>query len=177
MMWKEFKPIVIFIAKFFVVYILLTILYGWYLQPYLYEQHIADPITAWMADVSSGLMRSIGFDAQTVQVEGEAYKRYYLDGQMGSLINEGCNAIAVGIIFISFIVAFSNGFLKTLAFISGGILLLLITNILRINLLTYIYRYLPEYSKSAHDYLFPAIIYGMVVILWFVWVQKFAFKK
>lgn len=176
-MWKEFRPIILFIAKFFVVYILLTLIYSWYLQPYLYEQNITDPITAWMADVSAEMMRWFGFQAQTVQFENETYKRFFLDGEFASLVNEGCNAISVGIIFISFIIAFSNGILKTMGFVLGGIVLLLITNIIRIGLLTYIFRYFPEYSKSAHDYLFPAIIYGMVVILWFLWVHKFAFKK
>jgi len=176
-MWKEFKPIILFIAKFFLVYIILTVLYSWYLQPFLYEQHITDPITSWMADVSSDMMRLLGFDAKTVQVEGETFKRFYLDGSYASMVNEGCNAISVVIIFMSFIVAFSNGLFKTLSFIVVGLVLLLITNIFRIAFLTYIYRHLPEFSKSAHDYLFPGIIYGMVVILWFVWVNKFAFKK
>ena len=176
-MWKEFKPILIFIAKFFLVYIVLTVIYSWYLQPYLYEQNITDPITSWMADVSASLMRAVGFDAYTMQVEGETHKRFFLDGEFASLVNEGCNALSVVIIFISFIVAFSNGILRTLSYVLGGLVLLLMTNIFRISLLTYIYRHLPEYSKSAHDYLFPAIIYGMVVVLWFIWVNKFAFKK
>lgn len=176
-MWKEFKPIVLFIAKFFVVYIILTALYSWYLDSYLYEQSTTDPFTAWVADISAGLMRMFGFNAETAQIEGETFKRFYIDGDVASLVNEGCNALSVVIIFISFIVAFSNGIIRTLSFILGGLILLMVTNIFRVALLTYIYHFLPTYSKSAHDYLFPAIIYGMVVVLWLIWVNKFAFKK
>ncbi|MDO5655189.1 MAG: exosortase family protein XrtF [Flavobacteriaceae bacterium] len=176
-MWKEFKPILYFIGRFFVVYIVLTALYSWYLQPYLYEYKIADPVTTWMTDVSVGLMNLVGFDAQHVQLEGEAYRRFILDGEFASRVNEGCNAISVMIIFVSFILAFAAGFKKTLLFLLGGLLIMLISNIIRIAMLTWIYRYWSEYSKVAHDILFPGIIYGTVIILWLVWVKYFAFKK
>jgi hypothetical protein len=31
----------------------------------------------------------------------------------------------------------------------------------------------PALTKPAHDYFFPAIIYGGVVILWLIWINKF----
>lgn len=176
-MWKEFKPIFFFIAKFFVAYIILTALYSWYLQPYLYDLKIADPITTWMTTASVEMMNLLGYEAEHIQKEGESFRRFILDGKYASSVNEGCNAVAVMIIFASFVIAFSNGIKKTLVFVLLGIFALIVTNIARIGILTYIFRYLPEYSKSAHDYLFPTIIYGMVVILWIVWVQYFAFKK
>src|SRR5690625_7148659 len=49
-------------------------------------------------------------------------------------------------------------------------------NVLRIALLNYIFVYLPDYGKIAHDYLFPAIIYGTIVVLWIIWVRFFALK-
>lgn len=176
-MFREFKPIFFFLLKFFVAYIVLTFLYSMYLEPYLSEYKIADPFTAWTTDTAVGLMNFVGFDADSVQVAGEPYKRFWLDGKFASIVNEGCNAISVMIIFVSFIIAFSTSFLQTSIFIFLGLVAMLVTNIIRVALLTYIFRYMPEYSQSAHDYLFPAIIYGMVVILWLIWVNFFAFKK
>ena len=31
----------------------------------------------------------------------------------------------------------------------------------------------PALTKPAHDYFFPAIIYGGVVVLWLIWINKF----
>ena len=31
-------------------------------------------------------------------------------------------------------------------------------------------------TKPAHDYFFPAIIYGGVVLLWLIWINKFVLK-
>lgn len=176
-MFKEFKPIFFFLLKFFVTYIVLTFVYSTYLEPYLSEYKIADPFTAWTTDAAVNLMNFIGFDAKNIQLEGEAFRRFWLDGTFASIVNEGCNAISVMIIFVSFIIAFSTNFLQTSLFIFFGLFAMLVTNIIRVALLTYIYRYMPEYSQSAHDYLFPAIIYGMVVILWLIWVNFFVFKK
>lgn len=176
-MWKEFKPIILFIAKFFLVYIVLTALYSWYLQPFLYEQKIADPITHWMTDSAVTLLNSLGFDAVNTHIDGESFRRIALDGKYASIVNEGCNAFSVIIIFISFVIAFSRGWVKTSVFVLSGFVILVVTNVVRIALLTWIFRYYPDYEKMAHDYLFPAIIYGMVVFLWLIWVKFFAFKK
>lgn len=176
-MWKDFKPIIFFIAKFFLVYIVLTVLYSWYLQPYLYEQHIADPITTWMTDVAVSLIKFFGFEASHIQVEGEVWRRFILGGKNASIVNEGCNAVSVMIIFVSFIIAFSRGIIKTGVYVLLGLLIMIVSNVARIALLTWIYRYHTEYSKMSHDYLFPAIIYGTVVILWLIWVKFFAFKE
>ena len=35
----------------------------------------------------------------------------------------------------------------------------------------------PEFTKPAHDYFFPAIIYGGVVLLWLIWINKFVIKE
>jgi len=35
----------------------------------------------------------------------------------------------------------------------------------------------PEYGKMFHDFIFPAIIYGSVVVLWLIWIKFFALKN
>ncbi|MBO6213731.1 MAG: exosortase family protein XrtF, partial [Algoriella sp.] len=67
-------------------------------------------------------------------------------------------------------------FKQTFLFIVTGLAALFVMNISRIMLLNYIFRYHHEYGKIAHDYLFPAIIYGSIVILWIVWIKFFVTK-
>ncbi|WP_435524815.1 hypothetical protein [Chryseobacterium indoltheticum] len=38
-------------------------------------------------------------------------------------------------------------------------------NVLRISGLNIVYSDYPQYGKMSHDYVFPAIIYGSVVVL------------
>ena len=52
--------------------------------------------------------------------------------------------------------------------------MIFILNIFRIALLTAgLYKY-PEYGAFLHDILFPLVIYGVVFVLWIVWVIKFS---
>ncbi len=92
-------------------------------------------------------------------------------------INEGCNALSVMILFVSFIIAFAQKFKKTLLFIVGGLVLIYATNIIRIVILCIaLYKY-PESSNFLHDIVFPGIIYGMVFLLWLFWVRSISIKS
>lgn len=177
MEFKEYKSALWLVAKFFIAYIILTVIYSQYLQPYLEVQKIADPFTAWVSESVSTLMNAFGFNSETQQFSDENYMRFYLEGNYISIINEGCNALSIMIIYVSFIIAFSQKWLTTILYALGGVILLHITNIIRIAILNYVFAYYPDYAEMSHDILFPAIIYGMVVILWLIWIKFFVFNK
>lgn len=88
-------------------------------------------------------------------------------------IVEGCNAISVMILFVAFVLAFSKGFAKTLAFIMLGLLAIHILNVSRIAFLTIGIMKYPDYEHILHGVVFPLIIYGTVFLLWIIWVTKF----
>ena len=85
---------------------------------------------------------------------------------------EGCNGINVFIIFIAFIVAYKGSLKESVLFIGLGLILLHISNITRISLLFYVADSFPQYMYFTHKYLFTASIYGLVFILWFVWIKR-----
>ncbi|HJR99742.1 MAG TPA: exosortase family protein XrtF [Flavobacterium sp.] len=87
---------------------------------------------------------------------------------------EGCNAISIIILFISFVVSFSGKLKPTLLFIFAGSLIVYLLNVIRIGLLCAGLYHFPEQSSLMHDILFPLFIYGAVFILWVVWVNKFS---
>ena len=83
----------------------------------------------------------------------------------------GCNALSIIILFVSFIIAFAQRFKKTLFYIFAGVVIIYSVNILRITILAIaLYNY-PEYQHMLHGAVFPGIIYGMVFLLWLIWVQ------
>jgi len=154
----------------------MILIYNWYLNQYL-PFGIPDPFTKFCADLAAKGFNTIGFETQSLHYENEEFMRLWVDGDWGSIVNEGCNAISVLIIFVAFIIAFYTNFKQTILYIVISLVLLFIMNIFRIIFLTYIYRFHPEISKIAHDYLFPAIIYGSIVILWIIWIKFFVNKK
>lgn len=80
------------------------------------------------------------------------------------------------VLFLAFIFAFYQG-IKTFVFAGLGFVFLHIINVLRIAGLNILLVEWPQYSKIGHDYLFPAIIYGSVVLLWLIWIKFFALKN
>ena len=93
----------------------------------------------------------------------------FFDGQWVVRIVEGCNGMSIIILFVSFIWAWPVSIRKKLFFTLKGILLIWIINILRIVLLGWVYYRYPSYFDTMHRVIFPALIYGTVILLWMIW--------
>jgi exosortase/archaeosortase family protein len=92
-----------------------------------------------------------------------------------SRIIEGCNALSVIILFIAFIIAFSGKLKNTIVFILLGSILIHVLNVGRIALLSIALYHFPQYQHLLHGVVFPLIIYGVVFLLWVIWVNKFSY--
>lgn len=172
---KEFKPILIFLLKFILSGVVLVVLYNFFLHHY-HSQNLPDPYSKFIANCTVSTLEIAGFETMQVDDKKNPWVWIGIDGKWASYINEGCNAVSVMIIFISFIIAFSTTWKQTSLYILMGLLVIQTMNILRVAWLNYIFIYHEDYKKIAHDYVFPAIIYGTIVILWIIWVKYFALK-
>lgn len=172
--FQQHQVFFIFLTKFLLSYFIVTILYSFYLDQYHTQKNEVDGITHFVAEQTKNSL--IFFDANCEIIKHEfepSYKIIYNSKYIARIV-EGCNSISVIILFISFIFAFSNRYIPTFSFIFFGAILIFILNIFRIALLTVgLYNY-PEYGTFLHDILFPLIIYGVVFVLWVVWVLKFS---
>jgi exosortase family protein XrtF len=118
----------------------------------------------------------IGYPTQLYDdVKGEQVW-FYVKKTYATRMVEGCNAVSVMILFLAFIFAFYKG-KKTFVFALIGLVLLYIMNVLRIIGLNIVMIDYKEYDKISHDYIFPAVIYGAVVVLWLIWIKLFALKN
>ena len=106
--------------------------------------------------------------------DGHPYMKLFYNQNYVARIVEGCNAISVIVLFISFVVAFSGKLKTTLFFIFGGSLLIYVLNVLRIAALSALIFYFPKQEPFLHGVLFPLYIYGVVFMLWLIWVRKFS---
>ena len=170
------KTVVLFLIKFFGTYLLLFVIYAVYLNK---TQNISGvyscaPITQTVADHAQFLLTNIGYDVKIEQHPEEISLQLLMNDKLIARINEGCNAMSIIILFISFIVAFANKFKITALYILFGSLFIYGVNISRIVFIAIaLYKY-PKYQDILHDYIFPGIIYGFTFLLWFIWVRKFS---
>lgn len=142
-----------------------------YLNTSFTGNYYPDFITNLVAKQSSELISGFGYEAEVMPHDTETSMKLYINQTYLARIVEGCNAVSIIILFIAFIISFSEKLKKTILFLVAGGTLIYAVNILRIAILAIaIYKY-PEYTDTLHGVVFPAIIYGMVFLLWMIWVR------
>jgi exosortase family protein XrtF len=154
-------------------YVLLTAAYQWYLSGYDEKQNEVDGITQSVAAQSESLLHFFGESKMDKHPTRPTLRLYYQQKYVARII-EGCNAMSVMILFAAFVVAFSGKLKQTVLFILGGSLLIHVLNIGRIALLCVLIYHFPQYENFLHGVVFPLVIYGVVFILWVIWVNKFS---
>lgn len=171
---KQYKPFFSFLIKFLAFYIVFTFVYKMYLNQFDVSKYEVDFISQKVAFQTVGLMNLFGGEAYAYLHEFEPAVKIIFNGKYSARIIEGCNAVSVIILFAAFVFAFSNGVKKTFVFILLGSFLIYVLNIVRIALLTYALYYYPDYEELLHGTVFPLFIYGVVFLLWVLWVTKFS---
>lgn len=172
-MLKDFKPVLGILLRFIIIYVILLFAYQFYLNHG--KDSGLDPFSGMIANQVSALQNTIGYSTRLYNDVKNEQVWFYVKNQYVTRMVEGCNAISVMILFVSFIFAFYKG-TKTFVFIGVSLVLLYIMNLLRIVGLNVVMAEHKEYGKMFHDFVFPAVIYGSVVILWLVWIKFFALK-
>ena len=146
-------------------------LYAFYLNKSQGGNYYPDYFTHIVANQSSGIIECFGYSSKIEPHETDASMKLFVDNKYLVRIVEGCNAVSIIILFMSFIISFAEKFKKTTFFLLAGGLLIYIVNLFRIAILTIMYYEFPEYQETLHNIVFPAIIYGMVLLLWMIWVR------
>lgn len=173
-MFTDFKPVLKILLRFVLIYVVLVFAYQLYLNQY--SKAGLDPFSVWVAEQAAFMQDLLHYPSHLVPGKPEQETSwFYVSGQYVSRMVEGCNAVSVMVLFAAFIMAFYQG-AKTFVFAGLGLVFLHLINVLRIAGLNILLVEWPAYSKIGHDYLFPAVIYGSVVILWLIWIKFFALK-
>ncbi|WP_201297570.1 exosortase family protein XrtF [Flavobacterium sp. 9AF] len=173
-LFVEYKPFLAFLVKFLLFYIVFTFLYEVYLNQYDKAKNEVDAISISVANQTKTLLTFMGHPADIVKNPNEPSLKIIYNEKYVSRMIEGCNAISVIILFAAFVFAFSVNLKKTLFYIVIGGLIIHFLNVVRIALLTYALYFYPENETLLHGTVFPLFIYGVVFILWVLWVMKFS---
>ena len=152
----------------------LTLAYEYYLSHFDTKKFEVDTVTQLVAEQTVVALHLFDLEASQNLNPFESnvqmfYKNYYV-----ARIVEGCNGLSVIILFVAFVVAFKGRIKDTIIFIFLGTLIIHFLNITRIALLCILMYNYPKFESVLHGVIFPLIIYGIVFLLWVIWVNKFS---
>ena len=170
----KYKLVIRFILTFLLVYIVLSVAYKFYLDLSNGSEYYPDFITNTVAHQSEDVLNSLGYKTQVVPHPDEPSMKLIIRDKYVARVVEGCNAISIIILFLSFVIAFSGTFKTTFLFILAGSTLIYVVNLIRIVILSIGLYHYPWRREVLHVVIFPAIIYGMVFLLWMFWVNRFS---
>jgi exosortase family protein XrtF len=131
-------------------------------------------MTNLVANQTNALLNSIGYDANVLPHPKEPSMKVIINGKFVARVIEGCNAVSVIILFLSFIVAFAGKFKTTLFYCFAGSIIIYAFNLIRIAVLSVGLYHYPWRREIMHEVIFPMLIYGTVFILWMIWVNRFS---
>lgn len=165
---KPYKEIILFLVKCIFLYALWLLLRKFVFFP----QSITDKFLIYQITHSTAyFLNLLGYET-------------YVDSTFvgiaeypGVSIAFNCNGLSLMYLFVSFILAFSGNWKNKLIFISIGLAIIHIFNIIRTALLAIIVVYKPNWTEFNHKYTFTATIYIVIFILWVVWVNYFSTSK
>lgn len=163
-----------FLGKFLLTYALLTLLYQLYLNQFDKRTFEVDGFTKFVARQTHDLLFFFNENVRIAPHHSQSSVKLFYQQHYVARIVEGCNALSVIILFIAFVVAFTGKLKPTILFILGGTVLIHVLNISRIAILAVALYHFPEYESLLHGVIFPLFIYGVVFILWVIWVNKFS---
>lgn len=171
---QQYKLVIKFILTFLVVYAVLTIGYNLYLNLSDGSKFYPDYLTHLVANQTNALLNSIGYEATILPHANEPSMKIIINGKYVARVIEGCNAVSIIILFVSFIIAFASRFKTTLFYCLAGSIIIYAFNLFRIVVLSVGLYHYPWRKEILHNVVFPLLIYGTVFILWMIWVNRFA---
>lgn len=164
------NPVLKFLLLLFGLYLGWYLLYSFWIHPY-------EKIDLFIIDLTIYYSKLI-LELLNYNVFTGVERVIGIDGTGGLWIGDNCNGIALFALFTWFIVAYPSGkWWQKLVYIVIGISIIQFLNILRIVLLAILDTKSRAWTEFNHTYTFTIVIYGVIFLLWIVWVNKTNKKK
>ncbi|MHB1277096.1 MAG: exosortase family protein XrtF [Bacteroidia bacterium] len=164
---QENKKVLFFLLRFLGAFGGLSLLYAFWVDSYGNE---ADAFS-WM--VGRHLQWVFGAENLLLTpMDGQALINMDYLGISGVDLYEGCNGMAIMILFFAFVFAYTGSWKDLLWFVPLGLFVIHVFNLIRIALLILFLEGGNEIMfHYMHKYFFTLIIYGAVFFLWVFWVK------
>ena len=174
---KKNKAVLKFLLLFFGSYAVLTLCYQLYLTYLSSPEYYPDYFTHVVAQQTRQLIAAFGYETYIAPTPYDESMSIAIGQNYIVRVIEGCNSISVLILFLAFILAFHADWKSTFLYILAGCALIYVLNVFRVALITIGIHEIPQHKDLLHDVFFPLFIYGVVFLLWIVWVRYYQKKK
>ena len=175
-MLKEFRPTILFLVKFGVIFTIGSLLYSFFVASYQkLDPPIPDPFTEWVAAQTNTTLNVMGYDAHLWYPESDPLVVIYITGFENENVAfyEGCNGLNIMILFVAFVFAFGNRYKRMLWFIPVGLVSIHLFNLIRLSILAILATWSSSIFHFVHKFAFTGVIYAFVLFLWYLWATKF----
>jgi exosortase family protein XrtF len=175
------RPVVLFFVKAISVFVIWKTAYLLFLSP---KKILDRPLTESVGYATTQLLNLITIGSpystklvdQKDEAEGsvtwsKAVDIYSFD-QPTLRIADACNSLELLVLYTGFILCFPSSWLRKMVFISGGITLIYILNILRCAALILIYIYYNQFLDFSHHFVFTFLVYTFIFLLWFIFTKN-----
>ena len=87
-------------------------------------------------------------------------------------VADGCNALEIYVLYVGFLFAFPASFKRVFLFSVLGVILIYLSNVVRLTTLAIMNIGLMNTVDIAHHYLFKMIVYILIFLLWILFTKK-----
>ncbi len=129
------------------------------------NDHLVEPFTARIADLSGVTLRAIG---QDVTRSGTALR----SPRFAVNIKNGCNGVEAMVILLAAIVAFPAPWKARLAGLAIGAVAIQVVNLVRVVALFLTGAYLPRFFDTSHTVVWQSLVILSAVLIWILWAQR-----
>ena len=151
-----------------ILYLSWYLLYEFFVKPNtLLDEKLISLIIANAAFV----LKLFGFTVYQ-SVEDTNMQLIGIDGAHPIWIGSPCNALTLFMFFALFVIAFPGNVKRKFWFIPLGIIIIHVTNVLRVIGLATINYLAPQYIEFNHTYTFTFLVYTIIFLLWMWWVKS-----
>ena len=131
------------------------------------NDRVVNPYTTFVAHEAKVALNLFG--------EGATVREQVLSSPRFSVvIYNGCNGLEAILIFASGVLAFPAPVTKKVLGLLLGFLAIQVANIVRVVSLFYVGIFKPAWFSTAHVFVWQSIIIVLGVVLWLVWVNRYA---
>jgi exosortase family protein XrtF len=165
-------PTIKFIITGLFLYIIWILIY----EGFIKSNHLIDP---WLTNIVSfhsvHILKLAGFNSSHEMVNtGNVLFNNKIPVLRIAYI---CNGLILYVIFLIFMVSFPGPLKHKAWFIPLGLIIIYLSNLLRVVALVIIQIYAPDYLVFNHKYTFTMVIYGVIFLLWIIWVKMISVKS
>ncbi len=153
----------------------LVLYIGWVLlhEGVLKPRGIIDPWLTNLVSINSvQVLNLMGYEVDQVRLE-DGNRIVNSQGEGLLRIAYICDGLELYVIFLIFLLAFPGPWKDKLWYVPMGFVVIYIFNQVRVVSLILTQIHAPQYLHFNHKYTFVIIVYGVIFLLWMIWVRKF----